>query len=507
MMFDAQPREERGEITIFGNPFHGLVHRPVAGGTPILDLPNGSTKTLTGKTLNGGDTHFVQVPGLGLPARSAADQARDATNGHQWLNYAVFSDVYKRPGQTFSNRAWLFIDGSGKPWAVYENLRRLYYRPFGVFGASQPAYVWTTIAGDTAELANAFFQNQNPTGSEVALYNDQGQGTIIRISVTEAGGVLTATATSTPRILVDTLTLISQTIDDTDLCNLGEGPLCADPRATNYVVDLVFETLEGVMWDRAGTEITVVQRMEARSTFAVDSFEMLDDSQCTMTYTQHREVVYKCGVRFNGTYVQPMTTRAVFRVTEDWDSSHPGQPELWTKTRTYSLTTDLSTLVVGPTILTNPGYSCPGMGVIDAAWFLNPWAFVPEFICLGGQYGGEQFHVGPTGIGRLADPSYTLPLGWPVARNYLYAIGYGSPANDTWYALAGFRTNNCVGAVSQCFAGGSSNLCAATSLNAGPVYAPEASDPSSATAAQEWVSYHPGDPQVVRSTINRVTWL
>jgi hypothetical protein len=194
MIADGQPEEELSEITVFGNPYHGLVEQ--LGGGAVVNLPN-ATQHPIAAAIAGGNTHLVGVPGLAPVSRDAADQARDAANGHTWPNWAISSDALDLRGGA---DRWIYIHPTTKrPWTCYLSGNAadgwtLNYRPFGVFGQ---AFGWSTAtATGTTTAVSLDVHNFAPDGA-TAILGAQGAATWVRVVVSAVGDATLAAAIST----------------------------------------------------------------------------------------------------------------------------------------------------------------------------------------------------------------------------------------------------------------------------------------------------------------------
>jgi hypothetical protein len=150
-----------GQVSICGNPYHGLV---MADGT--LDTGVADPGVLTG-LLAGPDTHVLAVPGTPAISRSVDQAAADAVHGQEWrasaligraserislddnenLQYGGYQLIYGKV-MAISPSSWIYADSAGNRWTLRlaapsggatdwlftgHLAPRLYARPFGRF--------------------------------------------------------------------------------------------------------------------------------------------------------------------------------------------------------------------------------------------------------------------------------------------------------------------------------------------------------------------------------------
>lgn len=176
------------KLELLGHPYHGLVQ------DGLLTLPNSQPISYPG--LTNGDTQLVAIPNYPAPIRTAEEQARDAINGLEWINYALVTDNHL--GGVDLGLGWLlYIDANQVVWHLklsYEVIGSQCFMSctlLGVFGRFNGDYPILSrqlvqISTNLVPLGilksmNRFTFERKSDGSEVLIhvYADLSNGNVI----------------------------------------------------------------------------------------------------------------------------------------------------------------------------------------------------------------------------------------------------------------------------------------------------------------------------------------
>ena len=176
----------------FGLPFHGLVKDgnyqadPAVPGT--LHLP--STATMTYRQPYDGGTIMVQHPQAAALTRTAAEEATDTANDHQWLDYALLSGrLHEIGGQELGQHYHLYCDAN-YTWKIRTEMSggtgsctlKIYLNSlFGLYSDTDytfsekllASYTWSPQKTDgnllTGTVGNRYLATYSKTGAKMVL--------------------------------------------------------------------------------------------------------------------------------------------------------------------------------------------------------------------------------------------------------------------------------------------------------------------------------------------------
>lgn len=157
-----------GEITRWGDPWHGLI----TNGT--LALPGGATMPTPGAAPVGGDCYLVQVPAQPAITTPPADSALGMT----WLNHALMSGTnHCLFGVALGKDQWIYVDNNGDSWLaklrfdIATRAGNIDFTRFGVLPGAAPAVVQTVSFSVSGQIGGTEWaiDDINATGGGVAI--------------------------------------------------------------------------------------------------------------------------------------------------------------------------------------------------------------------------------------------------------------------------------------------------------------------------------------------------
>lgn len=151
----------------FGDPWHGLIKNGV------IELPNATTRALSGAVPIGGDCLKVMRPG-----QAALDQTpTELAAGMEWRNYGLISG-YNRVifGVELNSLSWLYIAPDNSVWQVdYANgAGSLAFTRFGDFDHAAAGAVQITGVGTTNTEYNTRCLDVTATGDKAIISSEIG---------------------------------------------------------------------------------------------------------------------------------------------------------------------------------------------------------------------------------------------------------------------------------------------------------------------------------------------